>query len=340
MNDTAIIDVDEHSISNMWGRSTSNENTEGNGTQSDVDISEDRELIENYLEDIITFRRQKNFQKLVQSMICLNDQCIDTIQRHPDVYINFSDVESIIKETISSLNEDLQQFLTFAYELRKQDYDNSHTTLLLTNSIMPQILIDMVMSNVWDPSTGTMRCDQNRKFKILMGENNPIVYHKTPAKNVLERPQIKKAGVDRRKYMEDLHLLITPDGNVHIYTSNMNCLLSNKLQLQQGSDNEGEDEALAWLSAQDINGAPGTTNSGDLSHLKQFDSWQLVFANQDNNAPLFFLQTNAGGDKQQKLTANQENPKNGSDLSISSKNQDLSRDMQRMVWKIVSNENC
>lgn len=92
----------------MFGRSTSNEGTQVDGSQSDIDISEDRELIENYLEDILTFRRQKNYQKLVQSMICLNDQCIDTIQRHPDHYINFSDVESIIKETIIGLRQDLR----------------------------------------------------------------------------------------------------------------------------------------------------------------------------------------------------------------------------------------
>lgn len=65
MQDTSVLDVDEQSISNMFGRSYSNEATEVAGSQSDIDISEDRELIENYLEDIITFRRQKNFQKLV-----------------------------------------------------------------------------------------------------------------------------------------------------------------------------------------------------------------------------------------------------------------------------------
>lgn len=71
------------------------------------------------MEDIITYKRQKNYKKLVQSMIALNDHCINTIQRHPDVYINFSDVESIVKETISSLNQDIKEFFTFAYELRK-----------------------------------------------------------------------------------------------------------------------------------------------------------------------------------------------------------------------------
>ena len=41
----------------MFGGSEANEWTHMAGSNSDVDISEDRELIENYLEDIITFRR-------------------------------------------------------------------------------------------------------------------------------------------------------------------------------------------------------------------------------------------------------------------------------------------
>lgn len=262
-------------------------------------------------------------------MISLNDQCIDTIQRHPDVYINFSEVESIIKETISTLNQDTREFLAFAYELRKQDYDNSHTKLLLTDNVRPTILSDIVLANYWDPATGTMRCDPNKTFKILIGDNNPLVYHKNPGKNLTERPQIKRSGVDRRKYMEDLHLVITEQGGLQIFTSNMNCLLSTKAQMQQGSDVEGEDETVAWLSSQGMTG----THGSNLHH-----SWQLMFTSHDCGEPLFFLQA-CGGDKPQKLTVNKENPKNSSDLALSSRNQDISADFQRMVWKIMSYEN-
>lgn len=161
-------------------------------------------------------------------MIRLNDQCIDTIQRHPDIYINFSDVESVIKETISSLNKDIKEFLIFAYELRKQDIENQHTTLLLNGNIWPKVLIDIVLSNYWDPATGKMRCDQQKQFKVLMGDNNPLVYRRNSGKNVNERPQIKKQGADNRKYMEELHFLLTSNGTLQIYTHNMTCMLSTK----------------------------------------------------------------------------------------------------------------
>jgi uncharacterized protein YlzI (FlbEa/FlbD family) len=144
------------------------------------------------LEDILTYRRQKNYHKLVQAMIRLNDQCIDTIQRHPEVYINFNDVETVIKETITELNQDLAQFLQFAYELRKQDYDDCHTGLLLAENVIPSILTEIVMSNHWDKYARKMRCHSSKKFKILIGENNPLVYHKNPSKNIHEKPQIKK----------------------------------------------------------------------------------------------------------------------------------------------------
>ena len=52
-------------------------------------------------------------------MIKLNNKCIDTIQKYPDIKINFNDVESVLKETIKLLNKNIDKFLAFAYELRK-----------------------------------------------------------------------------------------------------------------------------------------------------------------------------------------------------------------------------
>ena len=57
MNDSSLVDIDDGSISNMFSGSALQEGSDTNGMSSDIDISEDRELIENYLEDIITFRR-------------------------------------------------------------------------------------------------------------------------------------------------------------------------------------------------------------------------------------------------------------------------------------------
>lgn len=94
---------------------------------------------------------------------------------------------------------------------------------------MPHILQEIAMSNYWDPATNTMCCNPRRKFKILIGDNNPLVYNKNPQKGTMEKPQIKRSGVDRRKYMDDLHILLTEEGKVQIYTNNMNCLLSTKL---------------------------------------------------------------------------------------------------------------
>lgn len=109
----------------------------------------------------------------------------------------------------------------------------------MTDNIQPKILIDIVMSNYWDPVACAMRCDQNKNFNVLMNGTNPLVYNRNPVKNVNERPRIKKPGSDKRKYLEDLHFLLTSQGNLQIFTNNMSCLLSTKMQLnQQGSDVE------------------------------------------------------------------------------------------------------
>lgn len=56
-NDNSYIDIDEESISNMFRGTASNNESGVSRINSDIDISEDRQIIENYLEDILTFKR-------------------------------------------------------------------------------------------------------------------------------------------------------------------------------------------------------------------------------------------------------------------------------------------
>ena len=48
MNDSSLVDIDDGSISNMFSGSALQEGSETNGMSSDIDISEDRELIEGW----------------------------------------------------------------------------------------------------------------------------------------------------------------------------------------------------------------------------------------------------------------------------------------------------
>lgn len=48
------------------------------------------------------------------------------------------------------MSQNLNEFLLFAYELRKQDIDKNHSALLLNDNLKSKILTDIILSNYWD----------------------------------------------------------------------------------------------------------------------------------------------------------------------------------------------
>jgi len=141
-------------------------------------------------------------------MIKLNNKCIDTIQKYPDIKINFNDIESVLKETIKLLNKNIDKFLAFAYELRKQDENNSHSSLLLKGNVKPAILTDIILSNYWDSKEKKMKCDFDKSFKLKINGNYNLVYMKNYFKNMTEYPIIKKEGVDKINYSNEVYFLL------------------------------------------------------------------------------------------------------------------------------------
>ena len=94
------------------------------------------------------FRAKLNYKKLVSTIIKLNNKCIEVIQSNPDTFIDFADVEHLLKETVAILNKDLDKLFEFAYELRKQEKrQNQHSTMLLKGNVKPAILAEIILSN-------------------------------------------------------------------------------------------------------------------------------------------------------------------------------------------------
>jgi len=149
-------------------------------------------------------------------MIFLKQQCVELMQRDPDNHfgVDFSKVESLFIGTITSLNEDVNQVLVFGYELRKQDLSDEHSYEFLSGLVKPPILVDIILSNYWDDGEKKMKCDFKKKYKLVIGDNNPLVYLKNHFKNFNEKPVIKKEGLDWKQYTDEVHLLLAPNGGL------------------------------------------------------------------------------------------------------------------------------
>ena len=105
-------------------------------------------------------------------MIGLNQICFDIIQRNPEQRVDFRNIEKLLQDTIFSLNQNMDQLMSFAYQLRKHDNTNMHTNLLLDEVVKPSILVDVILSNYWDNEDQQMKCDIKKTFKMQIGENN------------------------------------------------------------------------------------------------------------------------------------------------------------------------
>lgn len=136
--------------------------------------------------------------------------------------INFSDVEHVLKETISILNQDLDKLFEFAYELRRQDknHGNHHTSMLLNGNVRPPVLANIILANYWDEDEKRMKCDYGKRFRLALAESgNPIVYLRNYFKNLTEKPIIQRQMPDGslsggNGYIDEVHLLLQPKGGI------------------------------------------------------------------------------------------------------------------------------
>lgn len=70
------------------------------------------------------------------------------------------------------LSIDPRELFGFAYLLRTQDKDNIYSEDILQGNIKPDILVDIFMSNQWDPSTETLQPIKQTAFQLVQGQND------------------------------------------------------------------------------------------------------------------------------------------------------------------------
>jgi hypothetical protein len=61
-----------------------------------------------------------------------------------------------IEQTIKVMNKNLKDFLNFAYQLRKHDTENQYTRKLLAGRVQPELFVDIIVANKWDPDRECM----------------------------------------------------------------------------------------------------------------------------------------------------------------------------------------
>jgi hypothetical protein len=81
---------------------------------------------------------------------------------------------------------DNEEFLKFAYELRKIDVDNKYSYNLMNGQVKPNILVDIICSNKWNVEESRMMVDPKFKYRLISKDSLDVLNF-LPNKNDLVR---------------------------------------------------------------------------------------------------------------------------------------------------------
>lgn len=67
-----------------------------------------------------------------------------------------SKAERLTEDIVTDISKDQRELLTFAYEMLKTDVDQKFTFDLLNGQVKPHSLVQVIMSNKWNPKLDKM----------------------------------------------------------------------------------------------------------------------------------------------------------------------------------------
>ena len=79
--------------------------------------------------------------------------------------LSISMARRTIENIATRLSTDVLELTRFAYILRKLDIKDEYSEEFLNGNVMPSILVDIILSNKWNPKTNSM---QSLKEYVLM----------------------------------------------------------------------------------------------------------------------------------------------------------------------------
>lgn len=114
----------------------------------------------------------------------------------------------------------LENFYTFAYELRKFDVSNKFTVSLLQDVVKCDILMRIITSNQWNIYFNKMEVDESVfSAQIVGSSNNVLTYSSDLHKRHIGLTQLsdkellqEKPGAGKKKQLSSFKFLLTPDG--------------------------------------------------------------------------------------------------------------------------------
>lgn len=127
-----------------------------------------------FVKNMVIQKNEKNWVGLVEYMLQLlvevanlkkEEKSTDIDQQaETDSVLNNSD--RTIEDIVMDLTKNSKDFIGFAYELIKQDKNQTHVRDILNGNVAQPVMIDIVTSNQWSDQTQQMTVKPNHYFKM------------------------------------------------------------------------------------------------------------------------------------------------------------------------------
>ena len=157
----------------------------------------------------------------------LKNQSDDEIESRAE-----KDLQSIIsdrkcEDVVTEIGRDPQDLFRFAYELRKQDYDDQYTWTLMNGQVEPSLLISIFLANKWNPRIERMDVDRNIEFRIFNNHKGDVMTTNTTSNKVSSPLFVIKNSNASNQQIQDFYIKLTEQG-CQIQSTNLDILTTEK----------------------------------------------------------------------------------------------------------------
>ena len=221
------------------------------------------------------------------------------------------------------MNKNLKDFLSFAYQLRKHDTENKYTRKLLAGRVQPELFVDIIAANKWDPARECMMPEDDAPtFTIQKDGSYHLMYPQPEA--VIQWPVISRLDMmEGGGFSNKFNFILKEDGaGFGIEYDGKRLVAADEQPVDQGSST-----FLEWVDLHH-----------DNYHRENCSVWHLQPHLMMNTKKYKFVLSLRYGEKQPRLLPNVLNPPFYSKLLASTNMRDGYGQEAYVMWDIKKSQ--
>lgn len=182
------------------------------------ELSSSEKVVQDMLIKIFHLNTLSDYEGLVQSLIELSEQGQliqnqrteeETTEQNATAQLTLSKISRSIEDIITLIGKNPLNFTKFAYELRKQDVNDTYTYDFLNGQVHSQVLVKIVCANKWDSTLKRMVIGKENDglFTIRSNRSRGVLFYNKEEPNTQVNPvKIKEMTDNAEGFFVNIYL--------------------------------------------------------------------------------------------------------------------------------------